>query len=119
MTTKRAVESRVETLEGAQGDASDAYTLLVPPCALPEDREPQPDGELTVTRDGTDEVVVPHHLPRRLRRTGGIPLLSYRQVLLSWVFMSDDVLHREIEMRQDRDEPIPPIVPDRYTGGGA
>lgn len=90
-------------LEAVQGDASDVYTLLVPPCALP-------DGELTVTRDGTDEIVVPYHLPRQLRRTGGIPLLSYRRVLLSWVFMPDSVLHREIEMRRENDEPIPPIV---------
>lgn len=37
-------------------------------------------------------------------------MITYRQVLLSWVFMPDEILRREIERRETHDEPIPPIV---------
>jgi hypothetical protein len=106
MTTKGSIQNRVDALEDALTYDEGAALFAVPPTAQPGTMEPQPDGEITVN----GEVVVPHHLPRGFRRGPNIPMITYRQVLLSWVFMPDEILRREIERRETHDEPIPPIV---------
>jgi len=113
VTTKRKLKNRVDSLSDSLGyDAGGAW-IVVPTASVENSKEPQPDGELRAGHDEPDDgggVVVPHYKPTLLRRQAGIRTVTYRQVLLSWVFMPDEVLRREITMRRENDEPLPKIV---------
>jgi len=113
MTTKRKLRNRVDSLTDSLGyDAGGAW-FVVPTASVEEPKEPQPDGELRAGRGEPEDgggVIVPHHKPTLLRRQAGIRTVTYRQVFLSWVFMPDEVLRREITMRRENGEPLPEIV---------
>jgi hypothetical protein len=111
--SKRELKRRIEELVDTDEAQNEPHTLVVPESSLPPDaRAELPDVPtepvyVTDPESGQDRVAVPYHA--RLDTTG-IPLTTPQQVAAVWQELDETQLDREIQLRKQNDDPIPPVL---------
>jgi hypothetical protein len=111
--TKRELTNAVEDLEAAFTDDRDRKIVVMPAGSLREEDHDDdlPNGdsdEIHVERDGRRSVAIPHMTPESLDR--GIVPLSKSHIARWWQILPPEIRERERELREQDDEPIPPIL---------
>lgn len=125
MTWRDDLHDRVADLEAAYGLGDDSQTTRI--IVGDSSRSDQPEtsidlDDIRITREHgedldeseehlqmvSEEIVVPHHLPKYYRN--GLVIMNYDEVAWCWEHMPDDIRERELEYRLEEGEPIPPIL---------
>lgn len=119
MVTWDDLEDRLETVEEAYSLSSDGGgpLFLVPDTSLegyrdlPETELEKDDITVTIEHSGDLEehrVLAPHYRPPRFQR--GLVFMTYGDAAWCWENMPEEIQERELELRCECGDPIPPFL---------